>query len=88
MAQLDLFFDGRTYAAGRDGGRLAAQYTAVMRYMADQQWHTLAEIAEAVGAPEASVSARLRDARKKRNGGHVVERQYVSHGLWQYRMAS
>ena len=37
------------------------------------------------GDPEASVSARLRDLRKKRFGSHIITRRYVSDGLWQYR---
>ena len=45
-----------------------------------------ATIAEAVGSPEASVSARLRDLRKPAFGGHTVERQYVERGLFRYRV--
>jgi hypothetical protein len=55
--------------------------------MADGQWHTLEGLSRACGASEASVSARLRDARKARFGSHVIEREYVRRGLWQYRMA-
>jgi hypothetical protein len=87
MRQGDLFFDGRTYVHERDGGRLRVQFDAVMREMADGQWHTLEGLSRATGASEASVSARLRDARKARFGSHVIEREYVRRGLWQYRMA-
>jgi hypothetical protein len=81
------FFDGRTFVQARDGERLGKQMEAVLREMADGQWHTLEGLSRACGASEASVSARLRDARKSRFGGHVIERQYVRRGLWQYRMA-
>ena len=94
--QLDCFapsvehppFGGATYDAPRDEGRLAAQMGKVRAVMADGAWRTLAEIAEAVGSPEASVSARLRDLRKPAFGGHTVERQYVERGLFRYRVVA
>jgi DNA-binding Lrp family transcriptional regulator len=61
----------------------------VYRLMVDGQWRTLAEIAEATGAPEASVSARLRDLRKRKFGGHVVARRPRGDralGLFEYQL--
>lgn len=54
------------------------QYNSVWRYMADGRWHTLAEIADTVDAPTQSISARLRDFRKKRHGAHTVHRFQIS----------
>lgn len=56
--------------------------------MSDGGWHTLAEIAMASEAPEASVSARLRDFRKPRYGMHTVQKRRVidGGGLWEYRI--
>lgn len=79
-------FDGATYSHERDGSRLHAQLAKVREAMADHQWHTLAELAAICDAPEASVSARLRDARKKKFGGHTVERRYAGNGLWEYKL--
>ena len=79
-------FDGKTYQRGRDHARLTAQLDAVRRYMRDGEWHTLGQIATAIGAPEASVSARLRDLRKPKFGKHTIERQHVTRGLFQYRL--
>lgn len=79
-------FDGKTYAIVRDHARLAAQLSAVRRLMMDQEWRTLAEIAAHTGAPESSISARLRDLRKAKFGGHIVERRYLADGLWEYRL--
>lgn len=79
-------FDGATYDPARDHDRLSHQLTEVRTLMLDGSWRTLAEIAEVVGAPEASVSARLRDLRKPRHGGYLVDRQYVRRGLYQYRV--
>lgn len=81
-----LHFDGATYEKERDGLRLAEQMRAVFAVMKDGQFRTLAQLAQMTGAPEASVSARLRDLRKPRFGGHTVNRQYVRKGLHQYQL--
>lgn len=78
--------DGATFDAEKDGKRLAKQQTAVRDLMLDGQWRTLGRIATEVGAPEASVSARLRDLRKARNGSHLVERRRLGKGLHEYRV--
>jgi DNA-binding IclR family transcriptional regulator len=78
--------DGSTYVHERDARRLAGQHCRVLAYLKDGQWHTLAEIAEHTGDPEASVSARLRDLRKPKFGGYIVEREYVARGLFRYRL--
>jgi len=85
---VDLFsrFDGATYEPERDQTRLAVQQLAVFNAMKDGAWRTLARIHAMTGAPEASISARLRDCRKARNGGHTVERRYVERGLFEYRL--
>jgi hypothetical protein len=49
-------------------------------------WWTLPQLAAATGYPEASISARIRDLRKPKFGGHTVERRHVSKGLWEYRL--
>ena len=78
--------DGITYSHTRDARRLAGQQARVVSFMRSGAWHTLAEIAEATGDPEASVSSRLRDCRKARFGSYVIEREYVMRGLWRYRL--
>ena len=77
---------GGTFDAGRDGDRLNRQHAEVYALMRDGQWRTLWEISRTTGHPEASVSARLRDFRKPKHGGHVVERRYLDNGLWRYRL--
>jgi len=79
-------FDGATYEPAKDGARLAAQLLAVHRFMADGQWHGLADIASALDIPEQSASARLRDLRKARNGSRWVNRRRVSGGYFEYRL--
>ena len=79
-------FDGKTYDAERDKDRLKTQLFNVWRLMKDSRWRTLEQISVKVGCPEASVSARLRDFRKRKFGSHTVERQYVRRGLFKYRL--
>ena len=53
-----------------------SRFQSVWRVMADGNWHTLKEISEKSGYSEASVSAQLRDFRKKNYGGHRVEKRH------------
>lgn len=79
--------DGQTFDAKRDGARLNKQAQDVFDYMTRHNWSTLYQISYGTGHPEASVSARLRDLRKPKFGGHKVERRYVVKGMWQYRVS-
>lgn len=81
-----LRLDGETFDPQRDAVRLTKQYKDVWAFMADGRWHTLHEVSVATGHPEASVSARLRDFRKRRFGMHEVERSHFANGLWMYRL--
>ena len=78
-------FDGETVLP-EDRGRLARQLEAVKALMCDGRWRTLAEIARECRAPEASVSARLRDLRKRKFGEFWVERRRLERGLHAYRV--
>lgn len=79
-------FDGTTFDHLRDGVRLTRQLAAVGRLMADGNERVLLEIATAVRCSEASASARLRDLRKTKFGGHVVQRRNLGGGVWTYRL--
>lgn len=81
-----MWFDGSTFEPKRDSVRLGEQMAAVFELMKDGKERTLKEIAHGTGSPESSVSARLRDLRKERFGGHTVERQYIARGLFSYRL--
>ena len=80
------WFDGRTFEPAKDLARLKSQQGDVARAMADGRWHSLSELSERTGHPEASVSARLRDLRKPRWGSNLIQRQRRSKGLWEYRL--
>jgi hypothetical protein len=75
-----------------DGERLGKQLGATIIAMAEGKWMTLAEISAAIyfafeiHAPEASVSARLRQMRNEHNW--IVQRRRRGDpkaGLWEYR---
>lgn len=82
--------DGETYEPECDGVRLGKQALAVFELMSDGRWRTLGEIVAAIGSgSEAGVSARLRDFRKQKFGGHVVNRSrrgVESVGCFEYQL--
>src|SRR5512133_1640830 len=78
--------DGATVEP-QDHARLGRQADRVRELMSDGAWWTLAALAERVGASEAGVSARVRDLRKPRFGGYVVERKREG-SLFSYRMVA
>ncbi len=82
-------FDGKTYSGKLDRARLSRQLDQVRALMLDSEWRTLAEIADVLGFPEASISARLRDLRKRRFGGYRVERHRRTGkgGTWEYAVS-
>ena len=89
--QIDLEFFGAIYQPERDKKRLTTQLLKILNFMSDQKWHTLSEIEEATGAPQASASAALRALRNPKNGGYVVERkrsQIKCSGVHYYRLGA
>ena len=83
-------FDGLTFIGGWDSERLTGQWKAVYDVMQSGKWYTLGEIRERIGGgSEAGISARLRDFRKIKFGGHKVYRRRrgeASKGLHEYRL--
>lgn len=79
-------FDGETFDEKRDGARLQHQLSIVRDIMLDGRPHTLAELAEAAQCSTASSSARVRDLRKIKHGGHTISRTYIGGGVWQYTL--
>jgi hypothetical protein len=82
-------FDGVTYSEREDGARLGRQLAKVLEVLSDGQWHTPAELEALTGYGWASISARCRDLRKVRHGGHEVQRRRrepAGAGVWEYRL--
>ena len=85
-----LRFDGATYDAKLDQERLGRQLKKVFELMADHEWRTLSEMEAHLWEPQASISARIRDLRKKRFGGYLIQRRRrgeAERGIFEYRMA-
>ena len=85
-AQFSLRFDGSDYDHKRDGIRLTGQLERVFDVMKNGQWITLRELADRSRCPEASASAQLRNLRKERFGGFVIEKKYDHNGLFLYKL--
>ena len=81
-------FDGETYEPEFDFDRLKGQLQRVFALMQDGRWRSLGHIATACNCSESSASARLRDLRKDKFGGHQVERirSRENDGLFLYRL--
>jgi hypothetical protein len=72
MGLKSISFDGPT-AMQIDVPRLSLQLVRVFELMKDAKYRTLREVADLTGCLETSASARLRDLRKPKFGGHTVE---------------
>jgi hypothetical protein len=78
-----------------DEKRITKQRDAVLKLMLSGNWLTLSELSQLLEReygrkfPEASVSARLRDLRKRRYGSYRVDhrRREGGSGWWEYRLA-
>jgi hypothetical protein len=83
-------FDGATFDEKLDGARLNGQRLKVFELMKDGKYRTITEIkAEIKTGSETAISARLRDFRKARWGGHKVDPRRRGNGklgVWEYRL--
>jgi hypothetical protein len=83
-------FDGAVYQRELDFARLSGQIKRVFNVMQKGRWLTLAEISSVTGDPPASISAQLRNLRKRRFGAYTILRRARGnreHGLFEYRLA-
>lgn len=79
-------FDGNTYDRKQDSKRLSSLLKRVRLIMLQGNWRTLKELKDETGGTESSVSARIRDLRKEKFGGHEIERKRIVGGLYAYRL--
>ena len=86
IQQIQIHFDGVTYDPKLDYTRLTTQLGKVYNLLNTGRWYTLRQLADLVKAPEASVSARIRDLRKLKFGEHNIEHDRLSNGVWRYPM--
>ena len=82
-------FKGSDYDPALDEDRLLKQIGRIYSVMIDGEWRTLSEIAFTVKAPEASISAQLRNLRKEGYGHYLVNkhrRGEPHEGLFEYQL--
>jgi len=82
-------FDGATFNPLYDEDRLRTLLGRVFDLMLDGEWRTLREIQSRTRGSETAISARLRDFRKPKFGGHAVHRRRRGDcllGLHEYRL--
>ena len=80
-------FDGETYDKDKDQVRLSRQIDKVQHFLEGNDYVTLDEISSATGIKNmSSISARIGDLRKDRHGNRVVDRKYISDGLYSYKL--
>lgn len=78
---------GPAYDPALDHPRIVKQHERIRDFMLGSGWHTLREIEDALGYPQASISAQLRHLRKPKFGGYCVDkRRREAAGLWEYRV--
>jgi hypothetical protein len=69
-------FDGpKDYQTQADEIRLTGQLLRVYNAMKDGAWLAVHNVAQVLREPETSVSAQIRNLRKAKHGGHIVERK-------------
>lgn len=78
--------EGVDIVTRRDSPRLQNQMVAIKSILIRGGWHTLQELEKMTGFPQASISAQLRHLRKKRFGGHIIDRRHLGGGLYEYRL--
>ena len=57
----------------------------VAKVLGTGRWVSLKDFSGAKGT-DSSISARIRDARKKAHGAHVVECKRFADGVWRYKL--
>lgn len=73
-------------AAAFDPDGLKPQTRKVFDALSDGHWHTLRQLSDASGAPEASVSARMRDLRGEEYALPLEAEKMPGSNLWRYRL--
>ena len=79
-------FNGSDIDMNRDAKRLTGQILDVYNAMKDGQWRTLGAIEAITGHGQASISAQMRNLRKRDFGCHTVEKRHIKNGLFEYRI--
>jgi len=80
-------FSGAGVETVDDNIRLGKQIDKVLSFIKNGEWFSLSQISEAINAPHASVSAQLRNLRKREHGSYIIERKNEGSGYHLYRLS-
>lgn len=69
-----------------EGRPLTGCHEKIYDAMKDGQWRTLTWLASTVNMAGSSASSCLRNLRKEKYGGYIVERRHVKNSLYEYRL--
>lgn len=78
-------FDGVTYQ-DKDFTRLSGQLLRVFEVMKDGRWYGASQLCELANVSPLSITARIRDLRKRKFGSHTIERKLIIGGYHEYRL--
>lgn len=84
MSQMTSLFDGHNEQEASQDTRLVSQLERVYRLMCNGTGWTLEDLSLAANAPTSSVSSRIRDLRKPRFGGNIIQRVHEHGGIYTY----
>jgi len=82
-------FDGSDYVSLLDKKRLVTQLMEIFNLIKNGKWYTLFEIEQITKYPQSSISAQLRNLRKRKFGSFIIEKKRrgeKSNGLFEYRL--
>lgn len=86
----DLYdFDGDDYQQDRDQVRLSSSLDKIRDFMEGKPPLTVEQVMQGAELKSiTSTSANIRNLRKEQHGRRVVERTYISDGLYKYQLLS
>lgn len=80
-------FSGSHYNKEIDEARLERQIDRVLRVLQQNGWLTVTDIANKTGDPENSIQAQIRNLRKAKNGGFIIDATRATKtGLFKYKL--
>ena len=82
-------FDGSDIEPENDNVRLTGQLQKIFKLMSTGKWYTLSEVENLTGYTTASISAQLRNLRKKHLGSHTINKRRKGDrksGLFEYQL--
>ena len=87
----EIYFNGSDYVPSYDQKRLTKQIYIIKDLMLKSGFVTLQDIENVTGFPQASISAQLRNLKKERFGGYILEKRRTENkesGTFEYKLSA